>query len=111
MLREMLTVSSWVSYCGGRWKCSEVVLHAGGSHRLWMGSHTAMNLGASSGQMRDILGITAEDAEVSINIFGAINIGMLMLLVFLIWGEHLMAMLAVFLAYRAVIHVGGFARG
>ena len=82
--REMLTVSAQVSYHGGRWKCGEVVLHAGGSHRMWIGFCSMVDLVATSGQMRVIPAVTAEGAEVSIHAFGAINMGMLILLVFLI---------------------------
>ena len=41
-----------------------------------------MNRGASVGQVRFIPVITAEGADVSIHIFGAIDIGMLILLAF-----------------------------
>ena len=84
MSREMLTVSAQVSYCGGRWKCGEVVLHVGGSHRMWIGFHSVIDLVTTSGQMRVIPVVTAEGAEVSIHTFGAIDVGMLTLLAFLI---------------------------
>ena len=82
--RDMLTVSAWVLYCGGRWKCGELALQAGGSHRMWIGFCNVMDLGATSGQMRVILFVAAEGAEVRIHIFGAIDVGTLILLVFLI---------------------------
>ena len=77
------------------------MLHAGGSHRIWMGFCVLMNLGASSGQMRIIPVITAEGAEVNIHIFGAIDIGILIVV----------SMLTVVLVYIAVIHDGALARG
>ena len=111
VLRDMLTVSLWVSYYSGRWKCWEVALHAGISHRMWMGFCILMNLGASSGQMRVIPVSTADGAEISIHIFGAIDVWMLILFTYLIWNEHLISMLASFLAYIAVMHDGGLAWG
>ena len=54
---------------------------------------------------------TAVGVEISIQTCGAINVGMLTLLAFLICGEHLFSMPALSLAYKAVIHVGGFASG
>ena len=44
-----------------------------------MGFCIVMNLGASSGEMRIILVVTVEGAEVSIHIFGAIDMGVLIL--------------------------------
>ena len=49
-----------------------------------------MNLGASSGHMSIIPGDTTVGSEVSIQIFGAIDVGMLTLLAFLIYSEHLL---------------------
>ena len=46
---------------------------------MWMGSCTVINFVDSPGQMRVIPVVTVEDAEVSIDIFGAIDEGMLML--------------------------------
>ena len=57
----------------------------------------------SPGQMMVIPVVTVEGAEVSIHTFGAIDKGMLMLLVFLTCNEHLVEMLAVFLAYKVVM--------
>ena len=51
-----------------------------------------MNLGASSGERRVIPIYTVEDTEVSICTFGAIDVGMLTLLAFLICSEHLFSM-------------------
>ena len=89
----------YFSYHGGRWKCWEVALHAGGSHRMWIGLCVLMNLGASSGQIRVIPISTAEGPEVGIHIFRTIDIGMLILLAFLILSEHLVSMLAFFGIY------------
>ena len=54
---------------------------------------------------------TAVGAKVSIQIFGAIDVGMLILLAFLICSEDLFLMPALSFAYTAAIHVGGFASG
>ena len=95
VLRGMLIVSSWVSYHGGKWKCWNVVLHAGGNGRMWMGTCVLMNLGASSGQMRVIPIDTAVGAQ----------------LAFLICREHLFSIPDLFLAYMAAIHDGGLTSG
>ena len=76
---------------------------------MWIGVCGLMNLGAFSGQMSIIPVDTTVGAEVSIHTFGAIGLGMLTLLVFLICSEHLFSMPALFFAYNAAIHVGGFA--
>ena len=78
---------------------------------MWLGVCVLMNLGASSGQMRGIPIDTFVGVEVSIHTFGAIDVGMLTLLVFLICSEHLFSIPALFLVYIAVIHDGGLARG
>ena len=87
------------------------MLHAGGSQRIWMGICVLMNLGVSSGQMSIIPVDTAVGAEVSIHTFGAIDVGMLTLLAFLICNEHLFSITVLFFAYIAVRHDGGFASG
>ena len=51
---------------------------------MWIGFCSVMDPVATSGQMRVILVVAAEGAEVRIHIFGAIVMGMLILLVFLI---------------------------
>ena len=76
-----------------------------------MGACVLMNLGASSGQISVIPVDTDVGAEVSIQTFGTIDVGMLTLLAFLICSEHLFLMLALALAYKAAIHVGRFAIG
>ena len=76
-----------------------------------MGVCVLMNRGASSGQMSIIPIDTAVGAEVSIQTFGAIGVGMLTLLAFLICSEHLFLMPALSFAYNAAIHVGGFTSG
>ena len=78
---------------------------------MWMGVCVLMNLGAASRQMNIISVDTAVDAEVSIHRFGAIGVGMLRLLAFLICSEHLFSIPALFFAYIAAIHDGGFASG
>ena len=55
---------------------------------MWMGACGMMNLGASPGQMSAIPIGTAVVGEVTIQILGAIDVGMLILLVFLICSEH-----------------------
>ena len=76
-----------------------------------MGVCVLMNLDVSSGQMSIIFVDTAVGAEVSIHTFGAIGVGMLTLLAFLICSEYLFSIPALFFAYNAAIHVGGFASG
>ena len=107
VLRDMLIVSSWLSH-GGRWKCWDVALQAGSNWRTWMDACVLMNTGASSGQMSIIPVNTAVGAKVSIQTFGAIGVGMLTLLAFLICSEHLFSMPALSFMYKAAIHVGGF---
>ena len=70
-----------------------------------------MNLGASLGQMRVIPIGTTEGAEVHILTFGAIDIGMLTLLTFLICSEQLVSIPPLFFVYIAAMHDGGLARG
>ena len=53
--------------------------------------------------------VTAEDGVVNIHMLGANLEGILTLWVFLIFSEHHVAILAVFLVYYAVIQVGRFA--
>ena len=76
-----------------------------------MGVCVLMNLGASSGQMSIIPVDTAAGTEINIQTFGAIDVGMLTLLAFLICSEHLFSMLALSLVYKADINVGGFTSG
>ena len=54
---------------------------------------------------------TTVGAEVSVHTFGAIGVGMLILLAFLICSEHLFSIPTLFFAYIAVIHNGGFGSG
>ena len=109
MSREMLTANAEGSYHGGKWKCGDVVLQAGGSCKTLMGFCTVINFVVSPGQMRVILHVTLEDVEVSIHTSGAIDEGMLMLWSFLTCNEHLVEMLAAFLVYRAEMQDGGLA--
>ena len=78
---------------------------------MWIGFHSVMDLVVTSEQIRVIPVFSAEGAEVIIHTFGAIDIGIFILLVFLIWSEHFVLMLVVFLAYKAVIQDGGLVRG
>ena len=70
-----------------------------------------MDLGASPGQMSIIPDDSAVGGEVIIQTFGVIDVAMLTLLAFLICSEHPFLMLAVFLVYKADIHVDGFLSG
>ena len=81
------------------------MLHAGGSQRMWLGVCVLTNLGAASGQM-SIIPVDANN-----HTLGAIGVGMLTLLVFLICTELLFSIPALFFVYIAVIHDGGFASG
>ena len=85
------------------------MLHVSGNHKIWMGFFTVINFVVSPGQMRVIVDVTVEDAEISIHTFGAICEGILMLWVFLICSEHLVEMVVVFLVYKVVIQDGGLA--
>ena len=76
-----------------------------------MGVCGVIVLGASPGQMSVILAGTAADEEVPTHTFGAMDVGMLMLLAFLICREHLFHLLSLSMAYRADIHVGGLESG
>ena len=78
---------------------------------MWMGFSTVMNIVAFSGQIRVIVLAGAEGGVVRIETFGAISNGMLTSKVFLTCNEHHADMLARFLAYKAEVHVGGFANG
>ena len=68
-------------------------------------------MGAAPGQMSVIPDDTAVGGEFITQAFGAINVGMLILLAFLICSEHLFLMLDLSLAYKADIHIGGFSSG
>ena len=74
-----------------------------------MGVCDVTDLGASPGQVSVIPEGTAVVCEVIIQIFGAIDVCMLMLLAFLICREHLFWILS--LAYRADTHVGRLESG
>ena len=65
----------------------------------------------SLGQMRVIVVVTVEDAVVKIQTFGGSCEGILTSEPFLICNEYLAEILAVFLAYKALIQYGGFASG
>ena len=54
---------------------------------------------------------TAVGAEVSIQTFGTIDVGMLTLLGFLICTEHFFSMPALSFAYKTAIYIGGFTSG
>ena len=70
-----------------------------------------MNFIVSPGQMRVIVVVTAEGAVVRVQTFGASCEGILTSESFLISNEHLLVILAVFLAYKAVRQDVGFASG
>ena len=76
-----------------------------------MGVCGMTDLGASPGQMSVIPGGTAAVGEVIIQTFGAIDVSMLILMDFLICGEHLFWMLALAMAYKADTQVGGLVNG
>ena len=76
-----------------------------------MGVCGMTDLGTSPGQMSVIPDGTAVVAEVNIQPFGAIDVGMLILLAFLICSEHILWMLALFLAYKADTQVGVLVSG
>ena len=59
------------SCLGGRWKCCDVVLHAGFNLSIWMGVCGMVTLSASPGQMSVILAGAAAGEEVIIHTFGA----------------------------------------
>ena len=88
-----------------------MALHAGCSQSTWMGVCGVIDLGASPGQMSVIPEGTAVVGEVIIQTCGAMDVGMLMLLAFLICSEHLFWMLSLSLVYRADTQVGGLANG
>ena len=62
-----------------------------------------MNFVVSPGQMRVIVVVTAKGAVVNIHTFGASCEDILTSELFLICKEHLVEILAVFLAYKAVM--------
>ena len=94
-----------------RWKCCDVALHAGCIESICMGVCIVKVLGASPGQISVILEGTVVVEEVIIHTFGAMDVGMLTLLAFLICREHPFWILSLFLAYRADTHVGGLVCG
>ena len=93
------------------WKCCNVVLHADCSQSICRGVCGLIVLGASPEQMRVIPPGSTAGEEVIIQTFGAMDVGVLMLLVFLICRENLFWILSLSLAYSADKHVGGLASG
>ena len=69
------------------------------------------DLGASLGQMSVIPDCTAAVGEIIIQTLGAIDVGMLILLAFLIRSEYLFWMLALSLAYKSDTQVGELGSG
>ena len=78
---------------------------------MWMGVCGMTDIGASPWQMSVIPDGTAVVGETIIQMFGAIDVGMLIPLAFLICSEHIFWMLALSLAYKADTQVGGLASG
>ena len=70
-----------------------------------------MNFIVSPGQRRVIVVVTAEDAVAKIQTFGASCEGILISKLFLIYNEHLVEILAVFLVCKAFMQDGGFMSG
>ena len=68
-----------------------------------------MNFIVSPGQMRVIVVVTAEGAAVKIQTFGARLEGILTSELFVIYNEHLVEILAIFLTYKAVMQDSGLA--
>ena len=88
-----------------------MVLHVGCNQNICRGVCGITDQGASPGQMNMIPEGTAVVDEVIIQTFGAMDVGMLPLLAFLIHREHLLWILSLSLAYRADTHVGRLASG
>ena len=107
--KDIFTSKGGPSCHGGRWKFGDVSLQAVGRHNIWMGFLTSMNCVVSPRHMRVIAVDAAEGDVVNIQTFGASWEGILTSEEFLICKEHLAKLLAVFLAYKAVIQDGGFA--
>ena len=78
---------------------------------MWMGACVLMNLGTFSGQIIVIPVNTPVVVEVNIHTLGAISVGIVELLVFLICSEHLFSVPALFFVYIAVLHDGGLTSG
>ena len=76
-----------------------------------MGVYGMTDLGASQGQMSVITEGTAVVGEVIIQMFGAMDVGMLIVMAFMIYIEHLFWMLALSLIYKADTQVGGLVSG
>ena len=78
---------------------------------MQMGVYGMMDLGATPGQMNVISDGTAAVGEVITQTVGAIDVGMLILLTFLICSEYLFWMLALSLAYKSDIQIDGLVSG
>ena len=76
-----------------------------------MAFFTLMNFVVSPGQIGVIVVVTAEGAVFNTQSFGASCECILTSEVFLICNEHLVEILAVLLAYKAVMQDGGFETG
>ena len=109
--KDIFTSKGSPSYCRGKWKFGDVALQAVGRCNVWMGFLSSVNCAVSPGHIRVVLVAAAEGAVVKIQTFGASWEGILTLEDFLICKEHLADILAVFLAYKAVIQDGRFASG
>ena len=88
-----------------------MALHAVCSQSTWMGVCGVTDLDASPGQISMIPEGTAAVGEVIIQTFGAMDVGILMLLAFQICREHFFWLLSLSFAYKADTQVGGLASG
>ena len=78
---------------------------------MWMVICGVIVLGAVPGQMSVIPAGNAAGEDIIIHSFGAMDVGLLILLAFMICREHLFCILSLSLACRADTHVDGLARG
>ena len=76
-----------------------------------MGICVLIDPGISSGWINVNTGDAAVGAEVSIQTFGAVGVGMIVLSESLICSEHLFSIVDLFFVYIAPIHDGGLASG
>ena len=113
IFNETLTFKMGVSYLGGRqsYKCTEVALQAVGNLSTCSGCLIGMVSKGFSGHIKLMVSVGAEVGVVSIQTSGVISVGRGVTVALCSCREHFDSMLATLLAYRAVMHVGGFAKG